>query len=108
MTNNIKDISERIIPLSAINSLNENGFNTFSYEIDEKTFYEIVQNSDPWLSVSLLRSFYFYYKIYLNKYFIKPLILRKSPSMQEVLENERKLKMKIDKIINILEKQIIH
>ncbi|WP_339020474.1 hypothetical protein [Spiroplasma endosymbiont of Atherix ibis] len=108
MANNIKEISQRIIPLSALNSLNENGFNSISYEIDEKTFYEIVENSDPWLSVNLLRSFYFYYKIYLNKYFIKPLIFKKSSSINEILENERNLKIKIDKIINFLERKIIH
>ncbi|AUM62854.1 hypothetical protein [Spiroplasma monobiae] len=108
MTSNIKEISQKIIPLSAFNSLNENGFKVFSHEVDERTFYEIVEKADPFTSVSLLRSFYMYYKIYLNKYFIKPLLLKKCPSILEVLENEKSLKTKVNRIINSLERKIIH
>ncbi|QHX36867.1 hypothetical protein [Spiroplasma sp. BIUS-1] len=108
MNKNIKEISKRIIPLSSINSLNENGFNIFSYEMDEKTFYDIVEKSDPVTSVNLLRSFYLYYRIYLNKYFIKPLMEKNCPSLSEVLENEKNLKFKVDRIISSLERKIIH
>ncbi|WP_338984639.1 hypothetical protein [Spiroplasma endosymbiont of Diplazon laetatorius] len=108
MINNIKEISQKIIPLSALNSLNENGFNVFGHEVDEKTFYDIVEKADPVTSVSLLRSFYLYYKIYLNKYFIRPLLLKNCPSIEEVMENERNLKIKVNKIINSLERKIIH
>ncbi|WP_342275192.1 hypothetical protein [Spiroplasma endosymbiont of Cantharis lateralis] len=108
MLNNINEISKNIIPLSALNSLNENGYHFFINEVDEKTFYEIVEKSDPLTSVNLLRSFYMYYRIYLNKYFIRPLKLSNSPSLNEVLTNEINLKQKLDRIIKSLERKITH
>ncbi|AGR42340.1 hypothetical protein [Spiroplasma diminutum] len=108
MNNSIKEISKRIIPLSAFNSLNENGFDVISYDIDENSFYDIVASSDPLTSVNLLRSFYMYYKIYLNKYFIRPLLTSDPLKIEEILENEKQLKDRVQNIINSLERKIIH
>ncbi|ALD66687.1 hypothetical protein [Spiroplasma cantharicola] len=108
MLKNINEISKKIIPLSALNSLNENGYNFFINEVDERTFYEIVEKSDPITSINLLRSFYLYYKIYLNKYLIKPLKLSNSEYLDEVITREINLKQKLDRIIKSLERKIIH